>query len=235
MKDLDVIIGRVTFRSSNGDYYPPVSTNRLRPSFARRLRDRMPSTPSPRRSAFWWFVALLVSSAAFIAWKTRSGSPTRLPYRSVLELRGVRVAAITLANGSTLDLTADAKPHVVYVFASSCVTCDRQRAHLAGLLGAVPNSQLVSAAPDPIDSIADYWAEAGATFAPPLSVDSGWLRRANLADVPLLLFVSPGGRISRAVHGSILSWSAQTVINELRRAAVADQRFASGREASDPP
>lgn len=175
----------------------------------------------------WRMFALGVTVLAIVGvsvfWTGRNENRAQTSWRSVAKLRGLSIARIPLRNGTTLDVGKGTNPHLLYLFRTDCAVCAGQRTYLAGLLASISPAQFISGAPESADSLADYWTDSASPVAPPVAIDSLWLRRADLTELPLLLFISPTGRISRAVTGSILSWSPQTLVNELRRAATADQ------------
>jgi hypothetical protein len=142
----------------------------------------------------------------------------RTEWSSVPELNGVSVADLQLANGQTVGLAGGSRAHVVYLFQSDCATCDAQRAHVAALLEALPAEQVVSASAQAADAVQGYWSDLGSPLAVPVGADSAWLSARHLDHLPMILFVDRSGRVSKAIRGSLLSWSEQTLAKELASA-----------------
>jgi hypothetical protein len=142
----------------------------------------------------------------------------RTEWSPVPELTGVSVADLQLANGQTVALAGGATAHVVYLFQSDCATCDAQRAHVAELLEVLPADQVVSASAQAANAVEGYWSDLGSPLAAPVGADSVWLSSRHLDHLPMILFVDKSGRVSKAIRGSLLSWSEQTLAKELASA-----------------
>lgn len=163
-------------------------------------------------------VSLLVGVilARWLGERTRQIS--RTDWRDVPELRGASLSELQLSNGQSLSLKDDGAAHVIYLFQYDCPACDAQRAHMAELLEAVPAAQVVSATAQPAALSPGYWGDLGSSLPQPLGADSAWLADRHIDHLPMLLFVDRAGRVSRAVRGSVLTWSERTFVEELKHA-----------------
>lgn len=161
----------------------------------------------------------MVAAAAFV-YRQHSPSADRLPWQTHRDVRGTRLPAIRMTNGTERSL-ANGRAHVVYLFATDCAPCTTQRALMARILGAVDSQAVVTASIEDSSTIASYWVDAidsltGTALPQPLSIDSSWLRSTNLPiRIPALLFVTPDGRVSQLVTGSVLSWNPNTLRKNL--------------------
>jgi hypothetical protein len=182
---------------------------------------RRPKSRPPKRShsALPLVIGSLVIGLVMARWlanKTRNLAGTA--WTEVSELRGVSIAEFTLANGQTLSLSDDTRPHVVYLFQYDCAVCDAQRAHVAELLEAAPAGQVVSATAQPAALSPGYWGDFGSPLAQPVGADSAWLAARHLDQLPMMLFVDRSGRVTRAIRGSLLSWSERAFLESLKSA-----------------
>lgn len=180
---------------------------------------RKPAARPPKRShsALPLVIASLlvgVVAARWLAGKTRQLA--RTDWTEVTELRGTSLAELPLGNGQALG--GDSLARVVYLFQYDCALCDAQRAHVAELLEAVPASQVLSATAQPASLSPGYWGDIGSPLAQPVGADSAWLAAHNLDKLPMLVFVDRSGRVTRAIRGSVLSWSERTLVETLKAA-----------------
>jgi hypothetical protein len=187
-------------------------------------KPRRGSSRSPKRShsAFPLVVGSLIVGAIIIHWLAgRARQLARTDWHDVPELRGVSLAQLQLSNGQTLALHGDDSApgaHVVYLFQYDCAACDAQRAHVAELLEAIPASQVVSATAQPGSLSPGYWGDLGSPLPQPLGADSSWLAERHLDHLPMVLFVGPSGKVSKAIQGSVLTWSEHAFVEAFRAA-----------------
>jgi hypothetical protein len=162
-------------------------------------------------------VSLIVGvfMARWLAQRTRQLA--RTDWTEVKELQGASLAELQLANGQALALS-DTSPHVIYLFQYDCPACDAPRAHVAELLEAAPAAQVVSATAQPAALSPGYWGDLGSPLPQPVGADSAWLAERHLDRLPMLVFVDRKGRVSKAVRGSVLSWSERAFTEALRQA-----------------
>ena len=188
------------------------------------LPKRRGPTPARRGARRWLAMSAIVvvvfgSIRAFAAWaEDRAPSPSA--WHTILELRGMSIPELTLSDGQPVNLADSKGPHVLYLFRRDCPTCEIEKTSMAALLGGVSREQVLSGTWEGTssDGLEDYWRDIDAPLPAPIRLDSAALERAGLARAPLMLFISPKGRIASAVEGSLLSWSPQVVRNHLRRA-----------------
>jgi hypothetical protein len=179
------------------------------------------SSREPRRSHSALPLVLLslivgVLMARWLGQRTRHLAGT--DWTDVPELRGASLAELQLANGSALSVRDDSAAHIVYLVQYDCPACDAQRAHVAELLESVPNHQVVSASAQAALLSPGYWGDLGSALPAPVGADSSWLASRHMTGLPLLLFVDKAGRITKAIRGSVLSWSEHTLQAELAAA-----------------
>ena len=156
-------------------------------------------------------------------------------YHQVVALRAQPLPSLAVVGSTPIDLKADHTPHAIYIFRLGCSVCETQRHHVGDLLAGLPAGAVISAAVESAgmaDSIADYWSSIDVKLPRPVVVDSAWLRRQGISEIPILIFVSPGGLILKGVAGSIMSWVPMTPVKDLKLAAVADATF---RKPPVPP
>jgi hypothetical protein len=181
---------------------------------------RRPAGRSPKRShsSMPLIVVSLLIGVFMARWLgQRTRQLARTDWTEAKELKGASLSELQLANGQSLMLS-DASPHVVYLFQYDCAACDAQRAHVADLLEAAPAAQVVSVSAQPAALSPGYWGDLGSPLPQPVGADSAWLASHHFDHLPLLLFVGRNGRVSRAIRGSLLSWSEHSVMEALKDA-----------------
>ena len=163
-------------------------------------------------------LSLVVGSwmAHWLGQRTRQLAHT--DWSVVPELTGTTIAELPLANGQSIALQDTGVPHVLYLFQNDCALCDAQRAHVAELLEAVPAGEALSATAQPAQLSPGYWSDLGSPVVAPVGADSAWLAAHHMGSLPMLLFIDKNGRVSKAIRGSMLSWSDGAVVEELKRA-----------------
>lgn len=182
---------------------------------------KKPVAQSPKRShsAVPLVLLSLIAGMIMARWlgqRTRQLAGTN--WSEAKELRGLSVSELPLANGTALSLRNDSTPHVVYLFQYDCAACDAQRAHVAELLETVPAGEVVSATAQPGSLSPGYWGDLGSALPAPVGADSAWLASKHMTGLPLLLFVDKSGNVTKAIRGSVLSWSELALKQELAAA-----------------
>ncbi len=154
--------------------------------------------------------------ARWLAAKTRQLA--RTDWTEVSELKGASLSEFRLANGGSISLGDQSTAHVIYLFQNDCAVCDAQRVHVAGLLESAGAGQVVTATSQPALLSPGYWGDFGSSLAQPAGADSAWLAERQLDRLPMLLFVDRSGRVTKAIRGSLMTWSERAFRDALAAA-----------------
>lgn len=110
---------------------------------------------------------------------------------------------------STHDLEGQAT--LLYVCATTCPACERQKLHMESLLGELRGVNVLTASTEPAAVVANYWQGD----LPVISLARLGAMMLGLTGVPSMIMIDSGGRIRLALLGSTLNWSLSRLQEEL--------------------
>jgi peroxiredoxin len=147
------------------------------------------------------FIAIAVGVVAIIMSRNRSTFETlsRLSIPS-----GTSAPEILFPNRGADRLTpisSPGKPHVLYVFLTTCPICTAQRSHVAEALAGIGGDTLLTISPEPPALIEKYWSGTRLQSQIPVSVSISTLKRIRVVTVPTLVFLNSEGIIIEAFGG----------------------------------
>lgn len=154
-----------------------------------------------------------------IAWQRLFGTDTTPEssagheYALLSDLAGDPVSLVNQSLDGQIDtLYGPGAETLLYVFSTSCQYCDSQRTHIGSLLMTLePSVRVVTASPEPTETTAAYWTGDSLSLPAPLSLSETIGKQLNLRSVPRLYHISRNGTIRRALTGTVLSWSPDSL------------------------
>lgn len=122
-----------------------------------------------------------------------SGRPEAIPVGSVVD----KLQFLANAAGTERDTTLlfAEGPRVIYVFATTCSYCQRQKAEIAKYFGSKTAGQFVTASPEDIAVTWDYWGEVAPGLPAPMRIPSETSRILQAVATPYLLAIDRSGRV----------------------------------------
>lgn len=160
----------------------------------------------------------LVATVLLLHNRTRSAEP--VSPREFTQARGLGLPALRVGDSTARIVPLRGAPHVLYVFATTCGFCEKQRQHIAELLSSLDTSTVISVSQELTSITRGYWASIGAKLPAPEHLRPESAAILDLPGTPALVFISPAGKVVSTYVGTVFSWDIARLRKEVDRARI---------------